>query len=185
MSGILISPTLDSDGVTIDVEDDAAPVEDPLVEIGVHLCEPAQHRPHPREQLAGGVRLRDVVVGAELEPDHDVHLGVLGREHDDRHSGGRPHLPAHLGSRHPGKHEIQQDDVGTALTEGHERSGSVFGDLDLVGLPAQQVREGVGEIGLVLDDQDACHAGSPFVGTARGAGADFARFLPRLRLGVG
>ena len=66
-----------------------------------------------------------------------------------------------------------------------ERRRAVLGDLDLVGLPAQQVGERVGEIRLVLDDQDAGHAVSPFVGTARGAGAAVGALLRALRLGVG
>ena len=56
------------------------------------------------------------------------------------------------------------------IGEGVEGGGSVLRDLDLEALPLQQVGERVGEIRLILDDQDAGHDGSPFVGaTSRAA----------------
>ena len=42
---------------------------------------------HPAEQLAHGEGLGDVVVGADLEPDHLVDLGVLGGEDDQQVKG--------------------------------------------------------------------------------------------------
>jgi hypothetical protein len=45
----------------------------------------AQLGAHAAEQLAHREGLGDVVVGADLEADHLVDLGVLGGEQDDRH----------------------------------------------------------------------------------------------------
>ena len=45
----------------------------------------AQHGTHAGDELADAVRLGDVVVGADLEPDDGVDLGALGGDHDDRH----------------------------------------------------------------------------------------------------
>ena len=41
--------------------------------------------PDAGDQLADAERLRHVVVGAELEPEHPVELVAARREHDDRH----------------------------------------------------------------------------------------------------
>jgi hypothetical protein len=62
---------------------DAPALDDALVE-STSAWPTTQHGPHAREQLARRVRLRDVVVGAELETHDDVDLGVLRGEHDDR-----------------------------------------------------------------------------------------------------
>ena len=45
----------------------------------------AQLRAHAADQLADRERLGHVVVGADLEPDDLVDLGVLGGQQDDRH----------------------------------------------------------------------------------------------------
>jgi hypothetical protein len=42
----------------------------------------AEHAPDPCDQLAWGERLRDVVVGAELETDDPVGLLPASRQHD-------------------------------------------------------------------------------------------------------
>src|SRR5207248_3697158 len=44
----------------------------------------AQHRPDPGEQLARVERLREVIVGAELETDDLVRVVAAGGHHDDR-----------------------------------------------------------------------------------------------------
>ena len=44
-----------------------------------------QHRADAAAQLGQTERLGDVVVGARLEPQHRVGLGVERGEHDDRH----------------------------------------------------------------------------------------------------
>src|SRR5436190_3342597 len=52
---------------------------------GAHagLAGAAQHRLHPGEQLARGEGLGDVIVRADLQADHAVHLLRLGGEQDD------------------------------------------------------------------------------------------------------
>ena len=46
-----------------------------------------ERRPHSREQLVDAERLHHIVVGAELEAQHAIHLLVLGGEEDHRHVG--------------------------------------------------------------------------------------------------
>ena len=48
---------------------------------------------HPGDQLAEPERLGHVVVGADLEPDDGVDLGVAGGHHDDRHLRARRGAP--------------------------------------------------------------------------------------------
>ena len=50
----------------------------------------AQGRFHATAKLPDRERLRDVVVGAQLEPEYLVHLVITGREHDDRHVADSP-----------------------------------------------------------------------------------------------
>ena len=45
----------------------------------------AERGAHARDQLPQPERLRHVVVGADLEADDRVDLGVARRHHDDRH----------------------------------------------------------------------------------------------------
>jgi len=51
---------------------------------------PAQDRAQPREQLPGLERLRQVVVGAYLEPDHAVHRVAPRGQHEHRGVGEGP-----------------------------------------------------------------------------------------------
>ena len=78
-----------------------------------------------------------------------------------------------MSAGHPRQHEVEQDDVGTARGERLECCRAVFGDLDVKPLAAQEVGQRVGEIGLVLDDQDAGHSGSPFVRDRARTSLDF------------
>ena len=121
------------------------------------LTAAAQHGADPRDQLARRERLGDVVVGAELEPDHLVDLAVLGGQHDDRDVGALPDRAAHLGARDPGQHQVEQHQVGAVAVEVVERVVAVGGHRDLVPLLAEHVRQGVAERLLVLDDQHSGH----------------------------
>ena len=92
------------------------------------VAPPAQHGADAGDQLARGERLGDVVVGADLEPDHLVDLAVLGGQHDDRHLRLGPHRAADLGAGQAGQHQVEQDQVGTGAVELGERLGPGAGD---------------------------------------------------------
>src|SRR3712207_6302689 len=57
---------------------------------------PAQERAHAASELERRERLRDVVVGAELEAVHLVRLLGLGGQHDDRDRALLPQLTAYV-----------------------------------------------------------------------------------------
>ena len=115
--------------------------------------------PDPGRQLAQAERLRDVVVGAQLEPDDLVELGVLGRQHHDRHARLGPDDPADLDAGQLGQHEVEEDQVGPVPPEARERFTAV-GRLDHPeSLCLECVRERLAERRLVLDDEDrSCHS---------------------------
>ena len=71
----------------------------------------AQQRPHAAAELADRERLRDVVVRAELEPEHLVELVVAGGQHDDRHRALRAQALADLEAVEPRQHDVEHDEV--------------------------------------------------------------------------
>src|SRR5207245_2401485 len=85
---------------------------------GVRMRQPplpaaAQDGFEPGRQGAGAERLRQEVVGAELEHAHFVILVSLGREHDDGDRRGRrtrPQVRQHAVAVEPRKIQIEDDD---------------------------------------------------------------------------
>ena len=73
----------------------------------------AQHGADPAAQLGQPERLGDVVVGAGLEPEHRVGLGVERGQHDDRdHVAARAQRAADLVAVGPRpERDVEQDDV--------------------------------------------------------------------------
>src|SRR6185369_3770174 len=119
----------------------------------------AEEGPDPGRQLAQAEWLRDVVVGAQLEPDDLIELRALCREHHDRHARFGPDDPADLDAGELGQHEVQEDQVGPVPPEARERFSAV-GRLDHPeSLRIECVRERLAERRLVLDDEDrSCHS---------------------------
>jgi hypothetical protein len=75
------------------------------------------HRPHPGDELADAVRLGDVVVGSDLEPDDGVDLAALRGHHDDRH------LAAQRSWRHTSMPLIFGSITSSSTTSGrHDRT---------------------------------------------------------------
>ena len=146
----------DGDHVPVHVHPHRARLERRLGHV-VGVAAAPEHGAHPGDQLARRERLGHVVVGAEFQPDHLVDLAVLGGQHDHRHVGPIAQRPAHLAARQARQHQVEQDQVGAGPVERLERVGAGRADRDLEALLAQQVRDGVAERVLVLNDQHACH----------------------------
>ena len=80
--------------------------------------EPAQQRPHPGQQLGEAERLADVVVGARVEADDEVHLVRAGGEHQHRQVGQLlAHPPAHLQPVHARQAEVEDQQVDLAAAD--------------------------------------------------------------------
>src|SRR3954454_12843327 len=109
--------------------------------------------------LAGAERLDDVVVGAELEPDHSVGLLAAGGQHDDRHLRLAPDLAADVVAGPVGEHEVEQDEVGADGRRLLESGGGGAGDLEMEALAREGLGEGLRDGRLVLDQEDRPPAG--------------------------
>ena len=75
---------------------------------------PAHHRTDARLQFTHAERLGEVVIGAAVEPDDDVGLGVAGGEHQDGRVGvraGRAHRAAERDAVEPGQHHVEHEQV--------------------------------------------------------------------------
>ena len=77
-----------------------------------------QHGLHAADELGDGERLGDVVVGAGLEADDLVELGVLRREHQDVRVAEGADAAAHLDAVDVGQAEIEDDQVVVAQRGG-------------------------------------------------------------------
>ena len=85
----------------------------------------AHQRAHPRHELVRAERLRQVVVGADLEADDAVGLLGTGREHDDRNRRrlvrSAADETADLEAVDVRQHEIQDHQIGRPRADGRER----------------------------------------------------------------
>ena len=119
----------------------------------------AQHRLHPRDQLAHAERLAQVVVAADAER---VHLVVLGAARADDHDRRLDALRAQRLGDPPavgaGQHQVDHGHVGALVAELRDRAVAVLGDLDVHARAAQVRRHGVGDHVVVFGDQDSRHA---------------------------
>jgi hypothetical protein len=114
-------------------------------------------RPDARDQLARREGLGDVVVGAQLEAEHLVALLDTARHHDhgDRRRVGVLLEPAaDLPAVELGHHDVEQDDVRPGLPGAPEGVGAVGDARHLPAFLRQVVADQLGDVGLVLDDED-------------------------------
>jgi hypothetical protein len=110
-------------------------------------------------------RLRQIVVGAQLQPDHAIDLLSARREHQDRRVvASLAQRAADVEAVPVRKHEVQDDEVERA---GLNRVHGVThgrGDGDPALLFLQMHPQQPGELGLVLDDQDCTRHATVLLG---------------------
>ena len=138
----------------------------------------AQERPDAAPELPDRERLRDVVVGAELEPEHLVELVVAGREHDDRHGALGAQALADLEPVELREHDVEDDEVDGLLAEALERLLAVARRHDAEAVALERIGQKLLDGLLVVDEEDGrgiCHD-SMMPGRAAPAGGG-----PRLR----
>ena len=93
--------------------------------IGAHSgrLRATQQRVHARYQLHHAERLRQVIVGARIEPAHLVEFGAFRCEHHNRDVLRRrqtAQLAENLKTVHFGEHDIEQHQIGRLLVTGLE-----------------------------------------------------------------
>jgi hypothetical protein len=117
---------------------------------------PSLERAEPGEELAGGERLRQVVVGAEAEATNPVPDLSGGGQHQDP---GRPvpldQLDAHLVAMDRG--QIAVKDHRVVVHDGRlvERGAAVVREIDGHSFAAEPPRYDLGEVCFIFYDQDA------------------------------
>jgi hypothetical protein len=114
---------------------------------------------HPRDELAGAERLRQVVVGADGQADDHVGLGVAGCEHQDRHGAVVLDAPAHFEAVEAGQHQVEHDEVGVNPLAHVDAAGAVDRDLDDEPLTAEPRRDRLRDRCFVFDDDDRAGRG--------------------------
>ena len=117
----------------------------------------AQLGADPAEQLADRERLGDVVVGADLEPDDLVDLGVLGGQQDDRHRAAGADVATDVEAAAAGHHDVEDQQVVPGLVVAELLVGvlTVDRERDVEALLLERVADRVAHRGLVVGDQDA------------------------------
>ena len=112
-----------------------------------------QQRAHPRHQLGGAERLRDVVVGADLEPEQLVALAGPRRHHEDRDVAVAADAARHLEPVEPGQAEVEHDERRLQAREVGQRAIPVARLMALVARRLEILRDQVGDAGIVFDQQ--------------------------------
>ena len=114
----------------------------------------------PRDQDGQVERLRQIVVGASLEPLQHVLLPSARGQHQDRHEvPGGAQFGRHGEAVLARQHDVEDHHVERLpLTQRQvERLLAACGDRDLMPLGGQVEADAVGDVLLVLDDQDSAH----------------------------
>src|SRR5919108_1335424 len=126
--------------------------------LGGIRCRAAHDGVDPRQHLAHRERLGDVVVGAQLEADDLVDLGVFGRDHDDRHAARLAQRPAEVEPAHSGQHQVEQDQVRSRGPSGAQAGGAVGRLVDGKAGGDEVVLQHLADAFVVLDDEDSARA---------------------------
>ncbi len=114
----------------------------------------AQHSPDPRQHLAHVERLGDVVVGAELQPDHAVDHVAFAADHHDRYVVLGADLAREREAVLAREADVEGDEIDGLRVEVRHQAGAVLGLGDGKALRLQAGAQQRAHLGLVVDDQD-------------------------------
>ena len=121
---------------------------------------------HPRDQLPHGEGLGDVIVCADLQPQHLVRFLLAGGQDDHGDVVSLfPEGAAHVKADHLRQHHIQQDDVGILRPGFGQTVCAVVGLHGAVAFPLEVEAQNVHDIFFVLHDQDGFGLGICFHGS--------------------
>ncbi len=120
-----------------------------------------QDRLHACDQLGGRERLREVVVAAELEPEHAVDLSVTRGEEDHRNLRRLPQALDHLEPVDVGEPDVEHHEAGPVVADRLEPGLTARRLQHPVALAGEIELDEVGDVRFVVDDEDR----SPFHGS--------------------
>jgi hypothetical protein len=139
---------------------DGEPAEAQLV-AGRLRAAPAQQGAHAGQQFARLERLRQVIVGADLQPDDAVERVALGGKHQDRQCGQRvvagADAPAHLQAIGIGQHQVEDQQLRAAGVEPAQSALRVGRRFDFDAVVGQVVADHRRETDVVVDHQQPRH----------------------------
>ena len=118
---------------------------------------PPQHRLDARHELARIERLREVVVGADFEPDDAVDVVAFRGQHDDRHvfvAAAQP--PADRQTVLARQHEVEDHEIVALARELPVHLGRIRHGAHAVTLLAEVAIEQIAQPRVVVDDEDFC-----------------------------
>ncbi len=116
----------------------------------------AHQRARARHQLAQRERLDEVVVGAALEPAHAILDGVARGEHQHRQVGAlRAHAAQGLEAVDAGQADIEDQQVVGILAHGDGHGFAALGAIDDPALGTQGTCGGIGQQGIVFNEEDS------------------------------
>ena len=113
----------------------------------------AKNRLHAGDELARVERLRQVVVGADLEADDLVDVLVARGEHQDRHLGAAAQTAADLDPVDVGQHQVEDDQRRLLALGFRQRVLPGLGNVHVVARVLEVERDERRDRGFVLDDE--------------------------------
>ena len=119
---------------------------------------PARNRTDPCDELTDTERLRQIIVGAALQADHLVGLGVPGRQHQRRRIDVRSVGPDRATERHtvqPWQHHVEHEQIVRLCPCTFERMPSVSRLFHLVAGEPQMEAQQLPNRRIVFDDERA------------------------------
>ncbi len=97
------------------------------LDLGRSPAHPAQDRHHAGDHLARAKRLRDIIVGAELDAEDAIDLVVARGEEKDRQIALAAQAPADLDPIHPRHVDVEHDQVRPVFAGLRQRGLAILG----------------------------------------------------------
>ena len=145
-----------------------------------------QERANPRQQLRRAERLRQVVVGAEVERRDLVLLRIADRQDQDRDPARPPDLATRREPVDVGEVQVQHDEVGLVVQDGAEGRPPIARRPHDVAARGERALHGPQDLGLVVHDEDdgTAHgaAGTSTTNVAPPPGVSVARISPSIAI---
>ena len=119
-----------------------------------------QHGSDARRQFFRAEGLREIVVGARVQPQNAILLRAARRQHDDRDGRTPPQLREQFEPVERGQHDVQQDQIEGPVQRARQTGGPVMHGLDRVTGAGEKLRDQLAQAHVVIDNQNRCAFGS-------------------------